>query len=209
MTKKSKAVLAVVLILGLGVGGLVGVLALTRGNDSAAQSVKESSGKIVAPPGKPYSVEIPKGMVTVPKRRDTSIPSETDLSLELEGKAYAGGLIKTGTLSGKAATGTFEEVGDAAAQKYAAQYGGHPDKWGKGAKVDKTTIELDGRSAVEINARFSPNGKADPSIFFRIYFVDAPSGSPILITCDWNTNATASIADACDTLVASFKAKGS
>lgn len=203
-------VIGIVLLLVVGVGVFFGIRALvgdadTASSDTDVTGAGEGSGDVFSPPNKPYSVEIPKGVVKVPPEEDESIPSETDLSLELEGKAQSGGLIKTGTLAGQAAKGTYAEVGEEAAQGYAGQYEGHPDQWGAGAKVDKATIKVGGRDAIEITARFSPNGEADPSIFFQVYFIDPPSGTPILITCDWNTTDTEDIKDACDTLVASFK----
>ena len=191
----------VAVVLGLGVGGCG-----SGGEDDAGGggAAPEGSGKVFSPPGKQYTVEIPKGVVEVPTREDRAIPSKTDLSLELEGKVQAGGLIKTGTLSGKAASGTFDAVGAEAARKYASQYEGHPDMWGQGAAVDKKTMKVGGRDAVEVSARFSPSGDAEPSVFFRVYFVEAPAGPPLLITCDWNSSETEDIAAACDTLVASF-----
>ena len=203
--------LAVVLVLGFGVGGIFGVRAL-RGADDAngpddgnGRAAEEGSGEIFSPAGKPYRVEIPKGVVKVPLRKDNSIPSETDLSLELEDKVHFGGEINIGTLSGPAENGTFDAVGEEAARGFSSQYEGHPDQWGTGARVDKKITKLGGRSAVEIAAKFSPSGKARPSTFFRIYFIDPPSGPTILITCDWNTTDTADIEDACDSLVASFR----
>jgi hypothetical protein len=197
--------LVVALVVVLGAGGFLGARALTGGG-AAGPSAAEGSGEIFSPPDKAYSVEIPKGVVKVPTRTDSAIPSTTDLSLELEGKVAQGGLIKTGTLSGPAAAGTFDEIGDEAAKKYSDQYEGHPDEWGQGAAVDKKTITLGGRHAVAVSAKFAPSGTPEPSVFFRVYFVDAKSGPPILITCDWNASVTADIATACDTLVASFKA---
>jgi hypothetical protein len=197
----------VVVVVGLGVGGFFAVRALTS-DDSAGPGNTPRSAEVFSPPNKPYSVEIPEGTVKVPPREDKSIPSETDLSLGLNGHVNAGGLIKTGTLSGPAANGTFDAVGEEAAQQYSSQYEDNPDQWGTGATVDKTTTKVGGRDAVKIDARFSPNGDAEPSIYFRVYFIDAPSGPPILITCDWNTDDTADINNACNTLVASFKVKG-
>lgn len=207
--KQSKAgliALIVLLVLGLGVGGFFGVRALT-GDDSDSSGAAAGSGEIFTPPGKPYSVEIPKGMAKVPPRRDGSIPSQTDLSLELDGNTTGGGLIKTGTVSGSIASGTYDSLGAEVERRYAGQYEGHPEKWGKGAKVERKTKKVGGRNAVEISARFSPTGKAEPSIFFRVYFIEPPSGPTILITCDWNSNGTQDIEPACDTLVASFQAK--
>lgn len=215
-TKRSRAglvVIVAVLLLGLSVGGFFGVRALTGAEDTNSLSAEEGSraaegsGEIFSPSNKLYSVEIPNGVVKVPLREDESIPSETDLSLELEGKVHAGGLIKTGTLSGPAAKGTFDAVAEEAAQKYSGQYEGNPDQWGTGAEVGKKEMKVGGRDAIEVTARFSPSGEPEPSIFFRVYFVDPPSGSPILITCDWNTDDTEDIEGACDSLVASFKVK--
>jgi hypothetical protein len=197
--------LSVVHVLALGIGGYFGLKALTGREVSNEPVAEEGSGERFSPPGKPYSVEIPNGMVKVPQREDDAIPSETDLSLELEGKVQFGGLIKTGTLSGPAANGTFDAVGEEAAKGYSSQYEGNPDQWGRGASVEKKATKLGGRDAVEITARFSPSGNAEPSTFFRIYFIDPPSGPTILITCDWNSTDTADIEDACETLVASFK----
>ena len=211
--KRSKAgliALVVLVVLGLGVGGFFAANALTGREDSDGSEgpvAAEGSGQIFSP-DKPYSVEIPNGVVRIPQRTDHSIPSETDLSLELEGKVNSGGLIKTGTLSGPAANASFDDIGAEAARGYASEYEGHPDRWGKGARVEKRTIKVGGRDAVEISTRFSPDAQAKPSIFFRVYFIDPPSGSTILITCDWNTTETEGIEAACDTLVASFKAKG-
>jgi hypothetical protein len=202
-------VIVVGLLLGAAVAVFLGVQAFAGAKDSPGDGspggVAEGSGEFFSPPNKPYRVEIPPGMVRVPLREDRSIPSETDLSLELDGKVQAGGLIKTGTLSGQAATGTFDAVGEEAARAYADQYEGDPEQWGTGAKVDKDELKVGGRNAVEITARFSPSGKPEPSTYFRVYFVDAPSGPPILITCDWNVDVTADIEGACDTLVASFQ----
>jgi hypothetical protein len=195
----------VALVLVVGIGGFLGVQALTGGDDATGRSPAEGSGEIFSAPDKAYSVEIPEGVVKVPRREDDAIPSKTDLSLELEGKVAQGGLIKTGILSGRAASGTFDEIGEEAAKKYSDQYEGHPDEWGQGAAVEKTTMKLGGRDAVGISAKFAPGGDPEPSVFFRVYFIDAPSGPPILITCDWNTSVTADIAPACDSLVASFK----
>ena len=116
-------------------------------------------------------------------------------------------MVKTGTLSGKARNGAFDEVGEEAARGYSSEYAGHPDVWGKGARVDQKNTKLDGQDAIEINARFSPGGDPEPSTFFRIYFIDPPSGPTILITCDWNSTDTADIESACETLVSSFKVK--
>jgi hypothetical protein len=200
--------LSAVHVLGLGIGGYLGVKALTGRDNSNEPVAEKGSGEIFSPPDKPYTVEIPSGMVKVPQREDDAIPSETDLSLELEGKVQFGGLIKTGTLSGPAANGAFDAVGDEAARGYSSQYEGNPDQWGKGASVGKKTTKLGGRDAVEVTAKFSPSGEAEPSTFFRIYFIDPPSGPAILITCDWNSTDTEEIEDACETLVASFKIKG-
>jgi hypothetical protein len=211
-------VLVVALGLGLGLGGFFGVTAVTRAGDASGSDATRpdttgpdaedrpaaGSGERISPPNKPYSVEIPAGMVKVPQRKDSAIPSETDLSLELEGKVQFGGLIKTGTLSGPAADASYDVIGKEAAEGYADEYEGHPDLWGTGAKVASRTTKLDGRDAVEITARFSPSGDPEPSTFFRIYFVDPPSGPTILITCDWNATDTADIEPACESLVASF-----
>lgn len=211
--KKSKTglvIIVIVVLLGVGVFGFLGAQALAD-RDSAfsgdSDPAAAGSGETFAPPGKPYTVEIPTGLVKVGNREDDSIPSETDLSLELEGKVGSGGLIKTGTLSGPAADGSYQEVGEEAARKYAGQYEGHPDLWGTGAKVDKETTTVGGRNSIRISARFSPSAKPDPSTFFRIYFVEPPSGPTILITCDWNKADTAEIGSACDILVALFKVK--
>ena len=101
--------------------------------------------------------------------------------------------------------GTYEQVGRAASQDYADQYEGHPDLWGTGASVETGTVEVADRDAIEINARFSPSGDAEPSTYFRIYFVEAPSGPPLLVTCDWNVDQTAAIDAACTDLVASME----
>jgi hypothetical protein len=165
------------------------------------------SGERFSPPGGSYSLEIPTGVVKVPPREDDSIPSYTELSLELDGKVNYGGVITTGILAGPAATGSYAEVGEEADRKYSGQYGGHPDLWGTGAKVEKKTTRVGGKDAVEIDAQFSPGADPEPSTFFRIYFVDPPTGSALLITCDWNTSDTSGIRDACDSLVASFKVR--
>lgn len=103
-------VVGIVLVLGLGVGGYLGFQALTASDDNpTGQAAVEGSGEIFSPPSKPYSVEIPEGMV------------------------------KTGTLSGKARNGAFDEVGEEAARGYSSEYAGHPDVWGKGARVDQRT----------------------------------------------------------------------
>lgn len=201
-SKGKLAIVGAVLALGLSVGGFLGVRTLTGAE--AGGSSEDGSGEVFSPPDKPYSVEIPQGVVEVSPRKDSSIPSETDLSLALPGKIGAGGLIKTGTLSGPAAHGTFDEIGQEAANGYSSEYEGHPDVWGSGAKVEQQTTQLDGRDAVEIAAQYSPDADPTPSVFFRIYVVDPPSGPAILITCDWNTHSTQDIQAACDTLVASF-----
>jgi hypothetical protein len=195
----------VALLLAAGVGGLVGVNAFSEDDGSGAGAAREGSGKPFSPPSGRYRLEIPTGVVEVPPpSEDEAIPSEIDLSLELEGKVNQGGVIKTGTLSGPAARGTYDAVGAEAARKYSDQYEGHPDQWGSGAEVDDRATKIGGRDAIEITTKFSPGGDATPSVFFRIYFVDAPSGPPLLITCDWNTSVTEDIAAACETLVSSF-----
>jgi hypothetical protein len=207
--KKSRAgliILVAVLVVVLGVGGFFGVRALTS-NDSGSTG-GAGSGEVVSPPGKPYTVEIPTGVERIAPHKDSSIPSDTDLSLVLPGKAGDGGMIKTGTLAGPAATGRFDEVGLEAAEGYSHEYEGHPDDWGTGARVDHTMTTLGGQDAVRVDVRFSPDGDPTPSIFFRGYFINPPlPGSPaILITCDWNTTSgTEPIQHACATLVASFK----
>lgn len=213
--RRSKTVLIVFIVIalaGLGIGAFFGVRALMSDEEGGGPrpegaGAAEGSGEIFSPPGKPYSVEIPTGVVKVPLREDESIPSETDLSLELEGKVQTGGLIKTGTLAGPAADGTFDEVGEEAARGYTEQYEGDRERWGAGAQVDETITKLDGQNAIKIAAKFSPSGNPEPSTFFRVYFIEAPSGPPILITCDWNATVTPDIEGACDTLVASFTIK--
>lgn len=200
--------LSVVHVLGLGVAGYFGMNALTGRDESNEPVAEAASGEVFSPPGKPYTVEIPSGMVKVPQREDRAVPSETDLSLELEGKVQFGGLIKTGTLAGPAANGAFDVIGEEAAKGYASEYEANPDQWGTGASVEKRTTKLGGRDAVEIAAKFSPSGDAEPSVFFRVYFIDPPSGPTILITCDWNAQDTADIEEACEALVSSFKIKG-
>jgi hypothetical protein len=195
-----------VLVLGLGIGGFFGVRALTNGG----------SGEIFTPTHKTYSVEIPKGMVQTRKLPlPPPIPSETDLHLELRGKVGDGGAIQTSIVSGALATQTYEEAGSWYAQRTKNQYEGDPEKWGTGAKVDRTLTKVGGRDAVEINGRYSAIGHGtddpadEPVRFFRVYFVDAPSGAPILIECDWNTrHGTEAIEDACGKLAASFKFTG-
>lgn len=201
-----RVVLAVVVVL----GAAAGVFAILDGptRTVAGEPVAQrGSGERFSPPGGSYSLAIPQGVVKVSPREDPSIPSHIELSLKLGGKVGYGGVIKTGILAGKAATGTYAEVGEEAARKYSGQYGGHPDMWGTGAKVEKKTTRVGGKDAIEIDAQFSPSGDAQPTTYFRIYFIDPPTGSALLITCDWNTTDTGGIRDACESLVSSFKVR--
>jgi hypothetical protein len=212
--QKSKTGLVValilVLVLVLGVGGFFGVRALT------GPDVTKGSGEIVSPPGKGYSVEVPQGMVNSPRPSfiPKSIPSETDLYLQLKGKEGDGGVVQTGTVSGEEANLTYEELGAEATRFYTAQYEGHPEKWGQFAQVDQQLTKVGGRDAVQVDGRFSditgvvgdPDPADGPTTFFRIYFIDAPSGPPLLIECDWNNiHGTEAIDAACTTVVRSFK----
>lgn len=196
-------VIVVVAVLGAG-AGVFAILGGPTRTVAGEPVALRGAGERFSPPNKAYSLEIPAGVVKVPPREDASIPSHIELSLELDGKVNDGGVIKTGILAGPAATGSYAEVGDEAAQKYASQYDSHPEMWGTGATVEKKTLRVGGKDAVEIDAQFSPSGKPEPSTFFRVYFVDPFNGPAILITCDWNTSDTSGIREACDSLVASF-----
>ena len=199
-------VLAVVVVLAAA-GSVFAILGGPTRTVAGEPIPARGTGERFTPQTKAYSLEIPRGVVKVSPRKDTSIPSYTELSLELAGKVGYGGVIKTGILAGPAATGTYAEIGDEAARKYSGQYAGHPDMWGTGAKVEKKTTQVGGKDAVEIDAQFSPSGDAQPTTYFRIYFVDPPTGSALLITCDWNSTDTGGIRDACDSLVGSFKVR--
>ena len=184
--------------------GLV-VLLVQRDDPDVSSASAADPGRTFVPDDASYRLVVPDELVDVPAEADTSIPSRADLTLELEGKVGQGGAIRVSRLSGRAASGTFEQVGEAAAEGYDDQYEGHPDLWGAGATVRTEAVQVGGRDAVEINAGFSPSGEPEPSTFFRLYFVDAPSGAPLLVTCDWNATETAAIDAACDDVVESLE----
>jgi hypothetical protein len=219
-------VLIVALIVGVGVGGFFGIRALTgdddtesltaRGSETTAKALGgssdspiEGSGEIFTPPdGKPYSVEIPAGMVQGENVPDDSIPSDIDLTLLISGKVGNGGKITTGTLADKAADATYREIGQDAFETYTASYeNAAGNMWGENAVVDMEETEVGGQDAIVVNTAFSPKAEAENSQFFRVYFIDPPSGPVFLITCDWNKEKTAEIPDICDAVVSSFEVK--
>jgi hypothetical protein len=195
-------VIAMVMVLVAGVG-YFGIRAATDGE----------GGETFTPPHGAYSVVIPAGMVQAPKLALPSrITSKNDLHLELVGKVGDGGAIGMSIVSGEFADQTFDQIGSWYFQLTKNQYEGDPAKWGTAAKVDGKRTKIGGRDAFEINGRYSgiwivPDDPPDvPVRFFRVYVVDAPSGSPILIDCDWNTRGgTEAIEDRCTDIAASLR----
>jgi hypothetical protein len=209
LPKKSRAwivVLVVVLAVGA-VGGYFGVRALSDDDSGDSASAGEPTGAaekdVFTSSDKAYSVEIPAGVVRIDPTEDDSIPSDIDLSLAMPDPTV-GGMIRVGTLAGEAADGTYDEVADEAEQKYTNQYGRNPEKWGTGAAVERRDFEIDGRKAAEVSARFSRDAEPEPSAFFRVIFIEPPSGPALLITCDWNDEGARDLEQACESVVDSF-----
>jgi hypothetical protein len=218
--RKSRAgvsVLIVALVVGVGVGGFFGIRALTSDDDTGSpiagrpgapsDSPIEGSGEVFTPPdGKPYSVAIPEGMFQGENVADDSIPSDIDLTLFISGKVADGGKITTGTLTGQAADATYKEIGQEAFETYTASYENSPgNMWGENAAVDMEEIQVGGQDAIVVDTAFSSKAEAENSHFFRLYFIDPPSGPVLLVTCDWNKEKTAEIPDICDSVVSSFE----